>query len=389
MHSDNILIVDDEQRVLASITRTLLEEDFDAVRTAQNGLDALEIVRSTPNLALIISDHHMPGLSGIDFLVQARKITPYTTRILLSGAADLEMAVDAVNRGSIFRFLIKPCPTEILVGSVKDGVRQFQMLTGERDLMSKTLNGSIKLMVDLLSVFNPGVFNQASRLRILARTLASAMNLEEQSWEIELAALLSQIGAVALPKNVVEKWQNNEKLDQPDEEMIRSIPQMGKRLIKNIPRLDRIADAVGFQDLPYTGRIMPDIPTGIKIPLPARILKIIMDYDRFLQKSNNEVAAFQMLNQREKDYDPEILEVFQNKVLKEISMRVNVQPGEKQIFVREVKIGMIVMRDVIDKQGLIVMPKGTAITEVLKMQLDNYSRTFAIGDTIYIDENFY
>ena len=387
MHSDNILIVDDEQRVLASLTRTLLEEDFDSTRTALNGLDALEIVKTTPNLALIISDHHMPGMNGIDFLVQARKISPHTTRILLSGAADLEMAVDAVNRGSIFRFLIKPCPTDVLLTAVRDGIKQYQLVTGERDLLSKTLNGSIKLMVDLLGVFNPQVFSQASRLRNLAKDLAAALQIDEQSWEIELAALLSQIGAVALPKETVEKWQNNQKLDEAETEMIRSIPANGRRLIKNIPRLDRIAEAVGFQDCVYAGRVSFDLPVGEKIPLGARILKIVADYDRFLQKSGSERAAFQLLSQQEKQYDPKILDAFQNKVLRATSMQVNVKPGEKQIFIHTIKIGMVVTRDVIDKSGMIIVPRGSAITEVLKLQLDNYIRSQAVSDIVYIDAN--
>lgn len=387
MHTDMILIVDDEQRVLASLTRSLLEEDYDTVRTALNGLDALEIVKTTPNLALIISDHHMPGMNGIDFLVEARKISPFTTRILLSGAADLEMAVDGVNRGSIFRFLIKPCPTDVLLTAVHDGIKQYQMVTGERDLLSKTLNGSIKLMVDLLSVFNPKVFSQASRFRNLARELALALKLEEQSWEIELAALLSQIGAVALPKEIVEKWQNNEKLDDAETEMIRSIPQMGRRLIKNIPRLDKIADAVGYQEAVYAGRVFFDQPTGTKIPIAARILKIVSDYDRFLQKSNNEKTASQLLTQHEREYDPEVLEIFQNRVLRSMSMQVNTLPGEKQIFISAVKIGMVVTRDVIDKNGLIIVSKGSAITEVHKMQLDNYVRSQAIVDSVFIDAN--
>ncbi len=387
MHSDQILIVDDEQRVLTSLTRSLLEEDFDAVRTAQNGLDALEIVKSTPNLALIISDHHMPGMNGIDFLVQARKMMPYTTRILLSGAADLEMAVEAVNRGSIFRFLIKPCPTDVLLTAVRDGIKQYQMVTGERDLLSKTLNGSIKLMVDLLGVFNPRVFSQAGRLRNLARELAAALQLEEQSWEIELAALLSQIGAVALPKDIVEKWQNNEQLDASETEMIKSIPQMGRRLIKNIPRLDKIADAVGYQDCVYAGRVPFEIPTGDKIPLAARILKVVSDYDRFLQRTGSEKSAFQLLNQHEKEYDKTILDAFQNRVLRAASLEANVKPGEKQIFANQVKVGMVVTRDVIDKNGMIIVTKGSAITEVLKMQLDNYARSQSIKDILFIDAN--
>jgi response regulator RpfG family c-di-GMP phosphodiesterase len=389
MTTETILLVDDEVKVLSSLTRSLLEEDFGEIKTAQNGFEALEIIKKTPHLAVIISDYHMPGMNGIDLLAQVRSLFPDTSRILLTGAAELEMAVDAVNRGNIFRFLIKPCSSDVFITAVKDGIRQNQLITGERELLSKTLNGSIKVMIDILAVLNPGIFAKASRLRKLARDMASALQIEEQSWEIELAALLCQIGAVTIPRDILEKWQAGIVLDESETFMVRSIPRMGKQLIKNIPRLENIANAVGFQDCTYLGRATVEAPVGENIPLVARILKIIVDYDRFQDNSYSTSAAFQSMLKRESEYDPRILDIFGKKVLrieKQLNGKLsNAKFGEKEIFVEDLKLGMVLSQDVVDKSGMLVVSKSTIITEVLMYKLINYFRSQSLITPVFIE----
>jgi len=389
MTNETILLVDDEVKVLSSLTRSLLEEDFGEIKTAENGADALEMVKKTPGLAVIISDYHMPGMNGVDFLMQARLLSPDTTRILLTGAAELEMAVDAVNRGNLFRFLIKPCSPEVLIGAVKDGMRQNQLLCGERELLSKTLNGSIKVMIDILSALNPDIFAKAARLRKLARELASALQIEDQSWEVELAALLSQIGAVTIPRNILMKWQTGGVLEDGEREMIHSIPRMGRQLIKNIPRLENIASAVGYQDCIYTGRLTADAPTGDAIPLAARILKVIIDYERLMDKTYPIAAVYQAMLKRQSEYDPHILDVFGRKVLHMEKLTTgrlsNMHLGEKEIYVEDIKLGMVLTRDVLDRNGALVVASGTIFTEVLMFKVINYFRSQSMVESVYIE----
>jgi len=389
MSSEKILLVDDESKVLSALTRSLLEVDMGEIKIASNGMEALDVIKKMPDLAVIVSDYRMPGMNGIDFLAQAQKISPDTTRILLTGAADLEMAVDAVNRGSLFRFLIKPCSAEVFITAIRDGIRQNQLIRSERELLSKTLNGSIKVMVDILAVLNPDIFVQASRLRKLARELASAMELEDQSWEFELAALLSQIGAVTIPRNILVKWQTGGILDVAEREMIRTIPKMGKLLIKNIPRMENIAEAVGCQDCTFVGRITLDAPSGENIPLLARVLKIIIDFDHFKDRSYTSTGAYQALIKRESEYDPHILDVFGKKVLKiEKQAAVkgsNARPGEREIYVDELKMGMVLTRDVVDKNGTMIVARDTIVTEVLMYKLINYFRSQSMVEPVYIE----
>jgi response regulator RpfG family c-di-GMP phosphodiesterase len=391
MANEIILLVDDEMKILSSLTRSLLEEDFGDILSALNAAEALEIVNRTPEVTVIVSDYHMPGMKGIEFLEEVRRINPDITRILLTGAGDLEMAADAVNRGNVFRFLLKPCPSEVFLEAVKDGVRYHQLIVGERELLSKTLNGSIKVMVDILAVQNPFLFAQASRLRKLAHEMASALNMPDQSWEVELAALLCRIGTVTIPHEVLEKWQKGLVLKDAEADMIRSIPRMGRQLIKNVPRLERIAEAVGYQDCYFLGRITPDSPTGENIPLMARILKIIVDFDRFLENTGGARGAMQALMARQSEYDPRLLEVFRTRVLK-----LSDQPGdpkanfvikERQVFVEAMRLGMVLSRDVIDKTGTLIVPKGTVINEVLLLKLKNFFRSNALTEALYIESS--
>ncbi|MEI6291887.1 MAG: response regulator, partial [Chloroflexota bacterium] len=251
MAAKSILLVDDEIKVLNSLARTLSEANYDDISTAQNGMEALAILKSSPNVALIVSDYNMPGLNGIELLRLVHQDFPDVTRILLTGAADLDMAVEAINQGSIFRFLLKPCSPLNFKAAIKDGLRQNELIIGERELLSKTLSGSIKVLIDILSLLSPGIFSQASRLRNLARNLAGSLRLEDQAWEIEVAALLSQVGAVTMPRDILERWHKGELLEEHETKMIRAIPRLGKLLIKNIPRLENIAEAVGYQNCTF------------------------------------------------------------------------------------------------------------------------------------------
>lgn len=392
MSAKTVLLVDDEANVLSSLSRTLGEIEFDDVKTAENGMDALDIIKSTPGLAVIVSDYRMPGMNGIELLADARKNFPDITRILLTGAADLEMALDAINRGNIFRFLIKPCSPEIFLAALKDGLRQNELITSERELLGKTLNGSLKVMIDILAVLSPGIFAQAGRLRSYAHNLSSILHLEETSWEIELAALLSQIGAVTIPRDILERWQGGELLQEAEVKMVRSVPSTGKLLIKNIPRLENVAEAVGHQDCTYRGKRRIDAPTGEDIPLMARILKVIVDYDRLVEKSHNPAVAFQAMIVHEADYDPGILAVFRSEVLRldvESSYKLTrAFKGEKETVINDLKLGMIISRDVFDRNGILIVSKDTVVTEVLIYRLMNYFHSLSISETVFVESTF-
>ncbi len=391
MPNEVILIVDDESNVLSSLSRALFEEDFGEVLTAKDASEALEILDKGIIPSVVISDYHMPGINGIDLLTAIRNRIPETTRILLTGAASLDMAINAVNKGNVFRFLVKPCPSDVFINAVKDGIRYNQLILGEKELFLKTLNGSIKVMIDILEVQNPFIFTKVGRLRKLAHNLAIALDLKDQMWEIELAALLSQIGSVTIPQDILYKQIKGVELSDSEREMIASIPRMGRQLIKNIPRLENVAEAVGDQNLVFTHIGKSDLPSGKDIPIISRILKIILDYDRLRTSLISSVDAINHMQSHENEYDPAILSVFCTKVL-EIDEQITYKATkarlwEKQIFVDDLKIGMTLSRDVIDRNGTLVVAKNTVVNEVLIYKLSNYFRSQSIMTPVFIESD--
>ena len=391
MISEKILLVDDDPKILSALSRGLLEEDITEIQTALNGPEALEILKNTPEMAVIVSDYHMPSMSGIELLIQARQLAPDATRLMLTGAADLTTAVEAVNRGNIFRLLLKPCPSDLFIENILDAIKQYQLITSEKTLLSKTLNGSIKVMIDILAALDPYIFAQSIRLRTMARDLAKALEMEDQSWEIELAALLCRIGAVTIPSDILDKVQMGVVLDDPSKEMYESIPKISSQLISNIPRMERIAEAVAYQDCTYGRKLRVEDPTGEGIPMMARMLKIIYDFDRFQENTFNNAAAFQSLKQREVDYDPKILETLRSKVLHigvyPVNKFVDTVTGEKAIYVDDIKVGMVLAKDIISRKGTLIVSRGTIITDVIRYRLINYFHSQAIIDPVLIESS--
>lgn len=194
--NNKVLLVDDDLNVLQAYTRTL--RGHFRISTADNGTDGIQILKEEGPFAVVVTDFRMPEMDGIQFLTQAKEFAPDTIRIMLSGQADLEVSIQAVNEGNIFRFLNKPCPTDQLIKVLCTAIEQYRLVMSERELLEKTLKGSVKLLLDISNAVNPRTFSRASRLRTTANAIAVRLKVEN-SWEVELAAMLSQIGCTTIP----------------------------------------------------------------------------------------------------------------------------------------------------------------------------------------------
>jgi DNA-binding NtrC family response regulator len=137
-----VLCVDDEPDVLEGL-RDVLHRSFD-VRVAGSGAEGLEILRNGPDsFAVVISDMRMPGMTGSEFLRAARVIASDTVRMLLTGQADVDAAIRAVNDAHLFRFLTKPCDSQALLCACAAALNQHYLQTADRALLQETLRGSV------------------------------------------------------------------------------------------------------------------------------------------------------------------------------------------------------------------------------------------------------
>ena len=183
-----VLFVDDDPLILASFKRAFRGR-FD-LTTCQSGREALDLARNSAPFATVVADMQMPGMNGVEFLQEFAKIQRESSRIMLTGQVDQDTAVEAVNRGSVFRFLNKPCTEESLGVVIEAGITQYQLVTAERMLLEDTLAGSIQTMVELLTEFDPRSFGETRRVREYALQVASKLGLQAP-WDLGVAALLS------------------------------------------------------------------------------------------------------------------------------------------------------------------------------------------------------
>ena len=197
-----VLLVDDEYDVLSAYRRNL-RKDF-VIFTAANGADALDILRENDEFALVITDYRMPKMTGIELLAQVQEKYPDTVRIIITGHADLQLAIDAVNKGNIFRFLTKPLPTQDMHAVITDSVELYRLKTSEKELLNKTFKGIINIFMELLQQAHPSAFNQIKRTRQLGRKIAEELGYN-YNWEFEISFMLSKLGCVVIPADIVEK----------------------------------------------------------------------------------------------------------------------------------------------------------------------------------------
>lgn len=374
--NNKVLLVDDDPHILSSYRR-ILRKGF-KVATADRGVKAITVLNEQGPFAVVVSDYQMPEMNGIQFLSLVQKLEPDTVRIMLSGQADLEATIDAVNKGNIFRFLTKPCQTEDLTRALNDALEQYRLIKAEQELLDKTLKGSIKILVDILSMTNPIAFSQSARLCTLARRLGSRMGIDNL-WELELAAMFSHIGCVTVPINILEKKYQNQPLTEEENKVFLAHPQVGQKLLANIPRLENIAEAISYQ-LDGTENNCEQSP-----PFLAQFLKTITDYDYQLQMGKTSWQALESMRSGVKPYHREILAALEDEVKAGAITAGNTGDCiEKAIGVKDIICGMILADDIMHVNDILLISKGNEITEILKMRLLNLSRLGYISDPIKV-----
>jgi response regulator RpfG family c-di-GMP phosphodiesterase len=381
--SEKILIVDDEPNVLEGFKRQLrrqfaLRERDIRIDTALRGEDALRIMGDDSPYAVVVSDMQMPGIDGIQLLSMVRERTPDTVRIMLTGKANTTTAIGAVNEGRIFRFLTKPCSPEILAGTILAGIEQFRLVTAERELLEKTLSGSIKVITEILALVNPIAFSQAVRFRRCVQHVVSKLQLSD-GWQFEVAAMLSQIGCVTLPPETLEKVYAGSALTKDEQDMFASHPSVGRDLLIRIPRLQSVARMIERQQKPF-GNFRPAPPphNRDRAELGSHILKAVFEFDRLVIQGMPCKAAVARLLEQPDECDPAIVSTLDSLEIGRTGVRIQV------VKIRDLNTHMVIDENIWTRQGILVVPKGQEISHSVLARLRNFWRFGAIGDQVRV-----
>lgn len=356
-----VLCVDDEARVLDGLSLHLRK--YYQVHIAQSGDSALAKLKELRGVNVVVSDMRMPGMDGATLLRNVMKLYPDTARILLTGEPGRDAAVSAINEGQIFRFLTKPCPPDKLKAAIDAGVTHHQLVSAERVLLQETLLGCIQMLVDILAMTNPVAFGRAGRIKRLAMEFAGDLGYRS-FWQLEAAAMLSQVGYLSLPVELVEKLYYGERLTPEEQTLAAGVPQVVQKLLSKIPRLEPVLQIIG-----RVGNIskLQNIGAESAVSVGGAILALVLDYDTLITQGANVDLAIQTLRTRSPQHDEELLAKFakrlgakgSNEEIHEIPLRV-VQPG------------MTFLDDLRTDMGTLLVARGFEVSESFVERMKNF-----------------
>ncbi len=379
--NEKILFVDDDSNLLASMERNLRRQF--RLETAVSAEAGLKKIDESGPFAAVFSDRQMPGMDGTQFLAEVCRKNPDTVRVLLTGNVNLHQAVSAVNLGNIFRILIKPYPVEMVAKVAEDSIKQYRLVVAEKELLAKTLCGSIKLLSDILSMVDANSFGRAEKLRNLTAKMLAKVPLAD-SWETQMAAMLASIGSVTLPPEILLKHKAGEPLSKNEEQLFETIPGITARLLCNIPRLEGVARIARYQGKRFDGAGYPNDGTlGEQIPAASRLLKILNDFLDMQAAGLTQLQALDEMILREGWYDPDLL----NAVRSYFGLLQNEHNEcEKKISIHAVDlaIGMTLASDVETKDGTLILSKGHYITEMILERIGNFNKLYGIKEPIFV-----
>lgn len=387
-----ILYIDDEKELLNSFKSLMRKENLQ-IHTLNESIKVNELLNSEGPFAVILSDQRMPEYDGVKVLEIVKEKFPETIRVLVTGYADHNDTIRAINTGGITSYISKPWKDEDIKLQIGNWVTQFNLKQQNNYLLSKldeenkklnellegTLKGSIKVLVDILSLYNSRSFSRSNHLRKIARNIADKLNLKN-AWEIEIAILLSQIGCIGIPQEVWEKKNLGLPLNYKEEKLYYSHPQIGKSLIENIPRLEEVADIISYQLTDDPGYDNPSIGNN-SMPVAAKLLKLLVEFDTLVSNGKPEKDAVKILKQRAK-YDRELVTALDIEVA---GIYDGLTIVKKEMG--DLKEGTVLAADIKDFAGNIVIKKGNELSKVALLHLQNYSATKKIITPILVLED--
>jgi response regulator RpfG family c-di-GMP phosphodiesterase len=380
--NEKVLFVDDDPNLLAACERNFRRQF--KIETAEGGEAALRKIAERGPFAVVISDRQMPHMDGIQFLSLVRERAPDTVRIMLTGNADLEGAIKVVNEGNIFRFLTKPCAHEILGKAVEDGLTQFRLITAEKELLNKTLSGSIKLLTDILTMMEPQSFGRVQAVRNIIASVTKKFKTENE-WEIPLAVMLAPIGNVTIPPELLLRARAGAAMSRDEEQIVSQLPETAARLLANIPRLEGVACIVRYQHKQYDGTGFPkDAVKGEALPLGSRLLKILDDLAQLQSERMNRAEALTEMQTRLGWYDPALLGAVQEYYGVAVAARA---AGAANISIElcDLAPGMVLHSNIETKDGILIFCAGHHLTEMNLAKIRNFARVSGIKEPLFVE----
>ena len=412
-----ILFVDDEENILRSLQRLFMDEEVE-IFTAASGAKALEILAGEAEVGVIVSDQRMPEMTGVDFLEKSKAISPQSIRILLTGYADVNAAIDAINRGGTFRYLNKPWNDAELVQTVKGALQMYRLLTENKRLAAtvkqqnaelKKWNTELESIVqeqtmelqksydsvravnsrlranfkNTIVAFSGLIELRDKRMRAHSRNVAEvSVNVAkqlglkgEERETVMVAALLHDIGKIGIPDLMLAREAAQMNFAEREEYLQHSV--RGQAAIDRIEELREAGLIIRSHHESYDGNGFPDGLKKADIPLGARIIALADHIDKRIRKALGatgfEIMRKEVELEKGKLFDPKLIpvvleqaEIFYKKI------RPRTDHIEIELLPADLQEGMEANRDVFSGTGILLLTKGTVFATASIALLKRY-----------------
>ncbi|MEZ6060786.1 MAG: response regulator [Planctomycetaceae bacterium] len=394
-----ILFVDDEPNIVRACKRVLRNTDSEVFITTTAG-EALELAKEH-EFAVVVSDQRMPGMEGTDLLEQIRRIQPDAVRIILTGYADMSAAVDAINRGAVYRFLMKPWDDEQLRSTISHAVAQFALIEENRRLhvlseaqneqlrelneglerrvaertsqvielsgrLDQTLKGALNVLAQLVEISSSTIGNHSRRVADLSLRIGRELSLcDDELRQLEAAALFHDIGKLHLPGAVLRKPRN--QLSKEELATLQRHATDGEAIVKAIPFLDDAAAFVRHHHERFDGTGYPDRLSGNTIPLGARIIAVADAFDKQLNekvtyRDRTVTSVIADVKRRAPEwYDPTIVAVLARCVGDSESAGCELE-RVLEVNADDLVPGMVLAQDLLTDSGALLLSRDTELS---------------------------
>ncbi len=374
-HKPRILFVDDDPLALEGLSRSVYRE-FKA-DLAEGPEEGLEKIKNDGPYIVVISDMRMPVMDGAEFLSRVRTLAPDSIRVMLTGYADTEAAMRAVNEGRIFRFLNKPVTAEDLTLTLRACVAQYDLMLREKELLEKTLAGAIRVLSEVLHLANPVAFNKGTRICQYVRHIAGKLCFSN-TWQYEIAAMLSELGCFTLTPDLLEAIHAGEPLTPEHERIYSQHPQIAHDLLARIPRLELVADMILQQKEVPTDLSRSLSPDAESVRRGAQMLRVSLAFDRLLSTGSERQEALLALSRNPAEYDAKMVAALKD-------FRTSRGPTElRAIDVRNLRTGMILNEHLRSTTGMLLAAKGQEVSHALLKAVHNFVEVGTVKGTVLV-----
>jgi response regulator RpfG family c-di-GMP phosphodiesterase len=316
-----IMVVDDEPANLRLLER-LFRRDYQ-VLVAASGQEALQLLEQH-DVALIITDQRMPGMTGIELLKRTAEFRPHMVRIVLTGYTDIGALVEAINCGQVYKYITKPWNNDQLRLTVERALQHYETTKSRHELevanrrlsarLQEMTRAVVRSLADALEAKDESLYGHARRVGGYAVAVGRRMRLDAATLErLSLAAVLHDIGKIGTPDAILLK---PSPLTGEERARMQTHAERGARLLAGVPDMEEVATAIRHHHERWDGAGYPAGLAGEQIPLASRVVFVADAYDAmtspqpFSEPLDHEAAVARLVELSGAHFDPEVVRAF-------------------------------------------------------------------------------